>query len=197
MKNDEKIWNDFCRGENYALSYIYSNNIHLLFRYGRKFSKDNELIKDTIQDLFFDLIRTRENLGATDNIRYYLLCSFRRKLFKNLSRQKSNTEGGYVSVPVPEISYSIEQELISKEYLTLRDKRIKKGLSELTTKQREILFYRYTCGFEYEEICNLMSLKYDSARKQVFRALKALKVIMIKDNVLILLSMFSKNGPKK
>jgi RNA polymerase sigma factor (sigma-70 family) len=70
---------------------------------------------------------------------------------------------------------SYEYELTNKEELTNREKRVQKGLKKLSPKQREILFYRFTCDFSYEQICEIMSLKYDSARKLNFRALKLLK----------------------
>ena len=52
---------------------------------------------------------------------------------------------------------------------------IRKVLSTITPKQREILYYRYSCDYSYAEICTLMSIKYDTARKMVFRALKSLR----------------------
>ncbi len=53
MTDDRKIWNDFKSSKDYALSHIYHHHIDLLFRYGRKFSRDEDLIKDAIQELFF------------------------------------------------------------------------------------------------------------------------------------------------
>jgi RNA polymerase sigma factor (sigma-70 family) len=178
MVSDKKIWDDFRKGESYALSHIYYQYVRLLFRYGKKFSKDDEMIKDTIQDLFYDLIRMRTKLGETDNIQFYLLRSFRRKLVQNISRQNLSVNSNDKKEPEPEFVYSAEKELIEKEELTHREKMVQKGLKELSPKQREILFYRYSCGFEYEQICEIMKLKYDSARKQVFRALKALKEVL-------------------
>lgn len=175
MTRDEKIWNDFRKGESYALSHIYCQHVQLLFRYGKKFSKDDELIKDTIQDLFYDLIESRENLGETNNIKFYLIASFRRKLARNNKNQLSFIKGGTEKRMEAEIVYSAEQEIISKEEATHQDKMMQKGLMELSPKQREILFYRFQCNLGYKQICEIMSLKYDSARKQVFRALKALK----------------------
>ena len=87
MTTDEQIWDDFRKGKSYALSHIYYQHVQFLFRCGKKFCKDDELVKDTIQDLFFDLIRTRKNLGKTDNIRFYLMASFRRKLGKAMKRK--------------------------------------------------------------------------------------------------------------
>lgn len=193
MGSDKKIWDDFRKGESYALSHIYYQNVQLLFRYGKKFSKDDEIIKDSIQDLFFDLIQTRSNLGDTDNINFYLLCSFRRKLLRNIQKQNLTFDANDEKTPKPEIVYSVERELIEKEELTAREQAVQKALKNLSAKQREILYYRFTCNFDYDQICEIMSLKYDSARKQVSRSLKALKVALSDKNAFLLfLGFFSK-----
>jgi RNA polymerase sigma factor (sigma-70 family) len=179
MNPDIKIWDDFRKGENYALSHIYFQHVQILFRYGKEFSQDDEIIKDTIQDLFFDLIRTRKNLGQTDNICFYLITSFRRKLARNIKRKNELKIATYQEHKCDFVS-SVEYEIINKEELTQRELIVKNALAELPTKQREILFYRFSCGFEYEEICEIMNLQYDSARKQVSRAIKAMKEIIIK-----------------
>lgn len=191
--SDKKIWKDFKKGESYALSYIYYQHAQLLFRYGKKFSNEDELIKDTIQDLFFDLIQSRKNLGNTDNIKFYLIASFRRKLVRNIKKQNLSFDLQSEKFMESEIVYSAEQEIIGKEELTHREELIQKTLKELTPKQREILFYRFTCDFGYEQICEIMSLKYDSARKLVFRALKSLKECLSDTDIFLLfICLFSK-----
>ena len=87
--NDIKLWEDFKKGEKYALSHIYYQYANLLFFYGKKFTTDDELIKDSIQDLFFDLIRTRATLGNTDHIYFYLIKSLRRRLLQSLNGNKN------------------------------------------------------------------------------------------------------------
>lgn len=187
MIPDTKIWNDFRKGEPYALSQIYHQHVQILFRYGKKFSQDDDLIKDNIQELFFDLIRTRENLGVTDNISFYLMASFRRKLAKSMKRNKFINYQSDEKEMKAEIVYSAEHDLIGKEELTNRNRIVQSALAELSPRQREILFYRFTCGFDYDQICKIMSLQYDSARKQVSRALKALKKILSNGQILLFL----------
>jgi RNA polymerase sigma factor (sigma-70 family) len=177
MKPDKKIWDDFRKGENYALSHIYFQHVQMLYRYGKKFSNNDELIKDTIQDLFFDLIRTRKNLSETDNIGFYLMASFRRKLAKSINKKIPLEYSGDQELTA-EIVYSAEHDLIGREELSQREKAVKKALAELSPKQREILYYKFTCNFDYDQICEIMKLQYDSARKQVSRALKAMKEIL-------------------
>lgn len=191
MRADKEIWDDFRRGEAYALSHIYHQHVKLLFRYGKKFCQDDEMVKDTIQDLFFDLIRTRKNLGETDNICFYLMASFRRKLAKAISRMLPLKDRGDEEITA-EIVYSVEHDFIDKEELTQREQTVKKALAQLTPKEREILFYRYTCNFEYGQICEIMKLQYDSARKQVSRALKSMKEILsTSDMYLFFIGVFS------
>jgi len=194
MKSDKIIWNDFRKGENYALSHIYYQHIQILFRYGKKFSNDDGLIKDTIHDLFFDLIRTRTNLGETDNIQFYLFKSFRRKLVSNIKKTNLTFVLRDEMLPEAKIVYSVEQKLIEKEELTHKEEIMKKALAKLSLRQREILFYRFTCDFEYNQICEIMQLSYDSARKLVFRALKALKEVLTGKDIYLLLP---EDFPKK
>jgi RNA polymerase sigma factor (sigma-70 family) len=173
---DTKLWEDFKKGEKYALTHIYYLYADPLFRYGKKFSSDDELVKDAIQDLFFDLIRTRATLGTTDHIYFYLIKALRRRLRKSICGTKSLVlTDEEVEIYSANIVYSIEDEWIQKEELTKKEEIIRKGLAELSPKQREIIYYRFTCEFEYDQICEIMSMKYDSARKMVFRALKTLR----------------------
>ena len=176
MLTDSTIWNDFRNGKGYALSYIYGSQIEHLYRYGRKFSKDEGLIQDTIQEVFFHLIRNRATLGETNNIRFYLMSAFKHRIFRSIKNGKhfdAMDEEGYSSAL--SITYSYEDELISQEIDGQRVEAIRNVLGKISPKQREILYYRYTCDYSYEEICTLMSIKYDSARKMVFRALTSIR----------------------
>jgi len=187
---DKELWEDFLIGEDYALSHIYYQHVQGLYRYGKKFTNDDELVKDTIQELFFDLIRTRKNLCSTDNIGFYLIASFRRKLAKSIRKSKIFSNISDEEFFKAEIVYSIEKELIDKEELSEKEKLLQAGFKELAPKQREILYYRYICEFSYEQICEITSLKYDSARKQVFRALKSLRKAL-SDNSSMVFFIFS------
>ena len=195
--NDTKLWENFKKGEKKALSQIYYLYTDLLFRYGKKFSSDDELIKDTIQDLFFDLIRTRDKLGTTDNIYFYLIITLRRRLFQNLSKTR-NLRPQYeeAELQTANIVYSIEEEWIQKEEITKKEEIVRKGLAELSPKQREILYYRFTCNFEYDQICEIMSMKYDSARKMIFRALKKLRGRLTDTNFTFFMIYFNYKGEK-
>lgn len=180
MESDKKVWNDFRKGHNNALSQIYFQNVQSLFQYGQKFTDNRELIKDAIQGLFFDLIRTRKNLGETDNISFYLMASLRRKLYKSLKSEKLTVDYSEGLEYTASSSDSVESNFITKEESSQQQRRIDNALAQISPRQREIINYRYNYNYNYDKICLLMNLEYDSARKLLYRALKAMRKILDK-----------------
>jgi RNA polymerase sigma factor (sigma-70 family) len=139
-----------------------------------------------IQDLFFYLIQKRKSLGDTENIRMYLLKAFRRSLFdaikkkeKFLNFDNSNFE--------PEIVFSVEENLVAEEELSEKNRELKRVMQLLTPQQREILYYKFTCNFDYNQICELMAISYDSARQLVSRSVQSLKKYMTIKAILFLI----------
>lgn len=191
MKDDRQIWKDFKCGEEYSLSYIYQQNIDFLFYYGKRFSKSDDFVLDSIQDLFYDLIRTRKSLGETNHIRLYLAKSLRRNLVRQLEKKKieigCETEDRFD----PEIVFSVEEDLVREENRTKNSRLIQEGMRKLSSKQREILYYKFDCGFDYDQICELMSISYDAARQLVSRAVVSMKEYL-SDFDFVLLLAFSK-----
>ena len=131
---------------------------------------------DAIHDVFFELIKKRTRLGVTSNIRLYLLTALRRKLLRILEQNRKlglvDTE---INDAVPEITFSIEEQIIEKEETQQKVELLKKAIKDLNNQQREILYYKYTCGFDYSEICEIMSVSYGTARQLVSRTIKQLK----------------------
>lgn len=191
MKDDRQIWNDFKCGEEYSLSYIYQQNIDFLFYYGKRFSKSDDFVLDNIQDLFYDLIRTRKSLGETNHIRLYLAKSLRRKLIRELEKKKIEIGGDTDRRFDPEIVFSVEEEMVREENRTKNYQLIREGMQKLSSKQREILYYKFDCGFDYDQICELMSISYDAARQLVSRAVVSMKEYL-SDFDLVLLFAISK-----
>ena len=184
---DTKIWEEFKNEKDEALSHIYHHNIDFLFFYGKKFTTDEELLLDVIQDLFLYLIQKRKTLGDTENIRMYLLKSFRRRLFKELKKNNRRLILGKDYHLEPEIVFSVEENIISTEEQSEKNENIRRGLQKLSTRQREVLYYKFTCGFDYNQICEIMSISYESARQLVSRAVNSLKKYLIEKGFILML----------
>ncbi len=160
-------------------SIIYSTYSGKLYQYGLRFTSNRTLIEDSIQDLFFELIKNRKSIGHTDNILRYLLKSFRNKLFRLLKQQSRydlrDNPDGYLF----EVVYSIEHQMIIEEMADRKMRRFKKVLSELTPRQKEAIYLRFTNGLNYEEVAEIMEINLDSCRNLICRAVRCLREALL------------------
>ncbi len=177
MEEDIQIWDRFKSGDKSALSEIYFQHFDAMFQYGIRFKNDPEFIKDSIQEVFIKIIQAKERLNTTNNIRYYLLKALKNAMIKELT--KSNKIDYFEEHPLKfEGVFSLEEEMADKEKVSSKEKMLVNALGSLSARQREIIYLRYECSMEYEQICNIMKLKNDSARKLVFRAIGSLKSML-------------------
>ena len=132
------------------------------------------------------MIKSKKNLGKTDNIRLYLLKSFRRKLIRELQR-KHKQSGSIEEIEIqPDIVFSVEEDLILAEDKSKRLEIIRQGMKELNQKQREVLYYKFTLGFDYKHISEIMQVTNDSARQLVSRAIHSLKNHFAENNFILM-----------
>ena len=171
---DQQLWQQLKSGDKKALERIYRAHVMHLSDYGRRFCSDDMLVQDCLQDLFVYLWQKRETMQVTDAIRPYLLVSFRRRIIRALQSRK-----GTVTMddhPLDFIAdWSFEEQLIAQDMAEEQRKQLKAGLSELSERQREALFLRYYEGLTYEEIGEVMGLRYQSIRNLVSRAIHKLR----------------------
>ena len=173
--NDAEKWSQLKAGDKSALEDIYRTHIQLLFHYGKRFSANEQLVEDCIQDLFSDIWRTRTNLNDTDSIRRYLLTSLRRRVIRQHQRLLKR------QAPLEDNTHKFETELapderiIQQEKKTERHQQLQRSFQQLSDRQREIIYLKYYAELDYEDICEIMGLQYQSARNLVSAALRALK----------------------
>lgn len=176
QQNDVLIWENFKKGDKSAFSHIYHQNVKLLYNFGIKYTNDHELVKDCIQELFLYLVRSKDSLGTIKNIRHYLMVSVKRSIIKELVKRKNITEFDSEKQKLPfDIEYSLEESLMNNEIKDEKNKELLKALKKLSPRQKEVIYLRFNCSMEYEEICEVMDVTYDAARKLVYRAIKVLK----------------------
>jgi len=172
---DKEIWQKFKNGENDALSLIYAENSKRLYLYGLKITSNRSVIEDSIQDLFCDLVKSRGNLGDPDCIHSYLIQAFKRHLLRQLNKEKryklKNNDEEYVF----DITYSIEDDIILEEKSNRKAVLLRKALNELTPRQKEAIYLKFTERLEYLQIAGIMEMSIEACRNLICRAIKSLK----------------------
>ncbi|MEQ9441695.1 MAG: sigma-70 family RNA polymerase sigma factor [Cyclobacteriaceae bacterium] len=171
--DDTKTWDAFREGNQAAFEYIYQVYFQTLYNYGKKFSKDDALIGDTLQQLFTELWQKRKKLGATDQIKNYLYKSFRRALLRNQKKQDKNaSEGSALSFG---ISLSYEAQVIQQQHDREQMEALQQAISQLTEKQREVIYFKFYDGLSYAEISEIMEISSAQVYDFMYKALGALR----------------------
>jgi RNA polymerase sigma factor (sigma-70 family) len=172
---DYLLWERFKKGDTKAFFSLYDRFFDTLFNYGLHFSRDKDLIKDCIHDLFLDLYKYRENLSETDNVRFYLLRSLRRLIFKENARK-------FIVLPDEQIllhndisEMTFEENLVATETKDENYRALAEVMKELSDKQREGLALKFEQNLSYKEIAGILDISVESARTNIYRALKALR----------------------
>ena len=180
-KESNVLWQRFIQGDNDAFSCLYNAYVQMLFRYGLRFTSDSELIKDCIQELFVTLYKNRKRLGTPPaNVKVYLFVSLRNNLLHALKKQSKHERieqetDSFLLEP------TVEEQFIDNESYRNRQNIVKKILFSLTPRQKEIIYYRYIQELEFEDICSLMQLNYQSAQNLLHRSIKKIRRLFTPD----------------
>lgn len=149
---------------------IYLKYYPQLFVYGKTIFANEQMIEDTIQELFLVLWQKNRNLIFTSSLEHYLFISFRNNLLRKV---KANPLSNHNLPPLATSEGESDGKLEKEEQLKLL-------LQKLPTRQREVLFLRYYKDQSYHEIAATLDISYQVARNFAYRAIKALKLKMKK-----------------
>lgn len=152
------LWNQYCKGDRKAYEQLIEVCYKPLFQYGTKFTRDHDLIKDSIQDLFLSIWKKSDNLISIKNPLSYLFQSLRYILIGQVKKRfKLNDISAEEFLPFETCSY--ESDWIEKETENVLNAHLKKAMHLLPERQREALYLRYYENLSYEEIAEIMGLK--------------------------------------
>ena len=171
----QSIWLKFVEGDDNALSSIYFEFFDILINFGLKYSSDRFLVEDCIQNLFVDLLKNRKAQAEVINLRFYLMKALRNQMLneqrkiRKLMTLENLTETDF------RITYSAENSLIASETDEIRFRFVKMVTEDLSARQKEALYLKFNCGFNYIQISEIMQISVESVRTIVYRTLKSIK----------------------
>ncbi len=186
-------WQRMQHGDEAALAQIYQQHVRHLLNYGLRLYGSLSAVEDAVQELFAELWQHRHTLAQPQSVRFYLLKAIRNKLSRQYRRGQPFVSGWDQPPEHPfEVEPSSEQRWIELDVADQQRDRIRAAMNALTPRQREILYLRYFNDLSYEQICDLTGLNYQSARSQVYQALKVLRTLLDKPSFSILILFLTK-----
>jgi len=171
----DKLWQSFKEGDRSAFEKIYRAHAKDLLAYGYKVVADKRLIEDSIQDLFFELWQSRENLRPTSSIKFYLFKALRYKMIRNAKANGIAFINSFDEIDTDCNEFSHEQYLIDLEVRSFQTSHLQQIVAKLPKRQQEAINLRYYHNFSNDEIAEIMEVNYQSACKFIYSALKNLK----------------------
>ena len=184
IKMDKQTWQNIIDGDTEAYASIYTDYFKKLFNYGRKFTTDETLIEDSIQEMFLDIWRKKEKMLEVDSFNSYFFSSFRFILFRKIKNVGKTVQSNEFE---DEPEFSSEYLLIKKESDRELQQSLQHALSELTPRQREAVFLRFYEGLSYEEVAAILNISVKATYKIMARSLLTLKEKMMLPLILIIL----------
>lgn len=170
------LWQKISDGDRTAYSEAYFHYYRRLYNYGRKFTQNDPLIEDAIQEIFLHLWQNRNKIPAINNPQSYFFYAFRNTLFQKLKQEKKKETVAAISEPDP--VFNIESILISHEMEGEKRKALDAALRTLPARQREIIFLRFYEGLSYDQIAEVMHITVNSTYKMISKGLNHLRETM-------------------
>ncbi|WP_423128288.1 RNA polymerase sigma factor [Gaoshiqia sp. Z1-71] len=177
-------WSRFKDGDMDCFQQIYNQFFDRLFQYGCKLTGNTELVEDSIQELFLTVYTNRNKLSDTDSVEFYLLKALKFTIYGKLRKEKrlvfDRGESG---------DFKLEFMLETEEPEDLEQEKIDlilKSLNDLSPASREIIYLKFYSNLNYQQIGEMLGIKPESAKKQVYRIVTSLRAVL-KDSPLELL----------
>jgi RNA polymerase sigma factor (sigma-70 family) len=178
-QNNTKLWLQFKDGNKDAFGELYHAHIKSLIAYGSKLCPDQELLKDTIQDLFIELWNARENLADVGSVQFYLFKALRYKLIRaekmRQARSAVSQNVFFGAAAETNLDAPVESVIMDKETLDSQINTLRKAVATLTKRQQEAIQLRFYQGFSNDQIAELMEMNYQSVSNLLYSALCRIK----------------------
>lgn len=149
-----------------------------MYTEGRRLTADADLVRDTIQTVFLNMMREDVSLAAIDNKAAYLLSAFHRALFRELDRRHTLAES------LRRMRFDIvagqgaDDGQACDDAVLARRQQLLASLLRLSPRQQLALHQRYVKGMQIEAIAEALGMNTQSAANLIHRSLVKLRADM-------------------
>ena len=187
--SEEILWRQFISGNSFAFEKLVDSTYRLLFQYGGKFCRDQDLVKDCIQDVFLALWESRLSLNSSIPPRPYLLASLRRRI--NRKVQSDRLELNSIDENFFCTEFTIEEDLIEMEESREMSSKLSYLFNHLPPRQKEIIYLKFYQNLTREEIAEVMQISPQSVSNLFQKSLYWLRNNWASPTLLSLVGLFN------
>jgi RNA polymerase sigma factor (sigma-70 family) len=175
IKPDLDLIKRLQEGDEAALASLMRMYYDNLYHYASRFTKDKELIKDCIQEVFISLWQRRESIGGIISPKYYLLRAIKNKTLKALHKNLSEISSPGFEEYEFLYEFSIEKIIIERQISEEKARKLRTTLSLLSKRQQEIIYLKYYQYLDQGQIADLMNISRQSVYNLLHEAIQKLR----------------------
>jgi RNA polymerase sigma factor (sigma-70 family) len=183
LQVEKQLWVRIAEGDQEAYAEVSRFYYKRFYNYGRKFSNDEALIEDAVQETLLTIWDKRHTLASIEYTGTYFYTSFRYTVLGKLKQQQRLVAEESAE---EEPEFAADQVLIARETEAALKEQLQKALTTLTTRQREAIFLRFYEGLSYEEVASVLNITTKATYKIMARALLQLKENLMLSSGLLL-----------
>jgi RNA polymerase sigma factor (sigma-70 family) len=162
-------------GDEKALGALMKLFYAPMYNYACKFSQDEQLIKDCIQEVFISLWQRRDSATTISSPNYYLLRALKNRIVKAISKNAKIINSDSLHEYNFNVEFSIEYQLIEKQISAENAGRLREILSQLPVRQKEIIYLKFYHHLDHEQIAALMNINRQSVYNLLHESLQKLR----------------------
>ncbi len=173
--NTDLMWQKFINErDDTSFSLVYNTYVEALYAYGIHLGFRDELCKDAIQDVFYNIYVKKSELKKVKNPTAYLFKSCKYRLI-DLARKEAKIENIDSFDDSFTLDITVLENIIDAEESILLKNKVEKLLECLSGQQREAVYMKYMLGLGYDEISEILQINPDSVRKLMYRSMEKIR----------------------
>jgi len=180
LKNDPQLETNWLQrlqqNDEQALAALMRNYYEALYNYAARFTTDEDIIKDCLQEVFISLWQRRESAATILSLRYYLLRAVKNKVLKSLHYNMRKTRSIDDSSSYDFFQeFSVEKMIIDKQISEEQAVILRKTLAQLSKRQHELIYLKFYQHLDHAQIAELMNLSRQSVYNLLHETIQKLR----------------------
>lgn len=175
---EEELWELVRQGDKKSVGMVFNCYADDMLAYGMKLSPDRNLVKDSIQNVFLQILSSDGRLGPTSNIKAYLLCSLRRTLAKQAQAHSMLQLSDSLTFNIDLQNFIQDDRQNSDDDMQQLLKQLVAAIDTLPPREKEMVYLHFIQGIPYDEAAVIMGIGYQSARSLNHRAIRHLRTLL-------------------
>jgi RNA polymerase sigma-70 factor (ECF subfamily) len=168
--SDEMLIAAIVRGDRHAMALLYARHHVRVYRFALRIVGDTTTAEDVVSDVFLDVWRHAERFNSTAQVSTWLLAIARNKSLSEVRRRsREHLDCECIEIPDPADGPEISTQR------TNRSEIIRRGLSQLSMAQREIIDLVYYHEKTVAEVVQIVGGPAGTVKTRMFHARRRMR----------------------